>query len=148
MPAAATEPEDDSEKDTPTPSLFKAVEALTKGIDVPLPHGCSFLDKDGHPRTRVRVRWWDPDATTYRTAAMLSASERAGLPEAPLPAHALIAPDGAPVLFGHYWLTGDIVLQGPRAACVDYSAGKGGPLVAYRFDGEEELSPDKFVSVQ
>jgi hypothetical protein len=31
---------------------------------------------------------------------------------------------------------------------VDYSAGKGGPLVAYQFDGEEELSPDKFVRVQ
>jgi hypothetical protein len=148
LPDATTEPSDDSEQDNPMPSLFKAVEALTKGIDVPLPHGCSFLDKDGHPRTRVRVRWWDPDAKTYRTAAMLSASKRAGLPDDPLSAHASIPVDGDPVFFGHYWLTGDIVLQGLRAACVDYSAGKGGPLVAYQFDGEEELSPDKFVRVQ
>jgi hypothetical protein len=37
-----------------------------------------------------------------------------------------------PLSFGHYWLTGDIALQSPRHACVDYSAGNGGPLVAYR----------------
>jgi hypothetical protein len=30
---------------------------------------------------------------------------------------------------------------------VDYSAGKGGPLVAYRFDGEQTLSQEKFVWV-
>jgi hypothetical protein len=49
------------------------------------------------------------------------------------------------VFFGHYWLTGTPLLQTPRAACVDYSVGKGGPLVAYRFDGEPELAADHFV---
>jgi hypothetical protein len=34
------------------------------------------------------------------------------------------------VFVGHYWLTGDIGLQSTRRACVDYSAGRGGPLVA------------------
>jgi hypothetical protein len=29
---------------------------------------------------------------------------------------------------------------------VDYSAGKGGPLVAYRFDGERELGAEKFIA--
>jgi hypothetical protein len=37
--------------------------------------------------------------------------------------------------------------MGRKFACVDYSAGKGGPLVAYRWDGEEELRNDRFVSV-
>jgi hypothetical protein len=32
--------------------------------------------------------------------------------------------------------------------CADYSAGYGGPLVAYRFDGEQILNPDKFVAVE
>ena len=36
----------------------------------------------------------------------------------------------------------------PNIACLDYSAGYGGPLVAYRFDGERILSPDKFVAVE
>ena len=30
--------------------------------------------------------------------------------------------------------------------CVDYSVAKGGPLVAYRFDGEPQLSAGKFVA--
>jgi hypothetical protein len=29
---------------------------------------------------------------------------------------------------------------------VDFSAGRGGPLVAYRWDGEDTLSDDKYVA--
>lgn len=147
MVAATAEPADETEKDDATPSVFKAVECLTKGIEVPLPSGHTFEDKDGHVRTRVRVRWWDNNASTYRLAAMLSPAEASALPELPLPEHARLRLDEKPVFFGHYWLTGDIVLQSTRRACVDYSAGKGGPLVAYRFDGERELAREKFVWV-
>jgi hypothetical protein len=35
----------------------------------------------------------------------------------------------------------------PRVACVDYSVARGGPLTAYRFDGESELMAEKFVTV-
>jgi hypothetical protein len=31
---------------------------------------------------------------------------------------------------------------------LDYSAGYGGPLVAYRFDGKRVLNRDKFVAVK
>jgi hypothetical protein len=34
-------------------------------------------------------------------------------------------------------------LQSRRSACVDYSAGNGGALMAYRFDGESDLSLDQ-----
>jgi len=136
-----------SEKDNATPSIFKAVEALTKGIEVPLPPGHSFQDKDGHTRDRVRVRWWDERAVSYRTAAMLSPDEASALPDVPIPEHARISLDDRLVFFGHYWLTGEIALQSPRHACVDYSAGKGGPLVAYRYDGEPDLAEEKFVWV-
>ncbi len=93
------------------------------------------------------MRWWDDDAATYRAAAMLSDEERAAVPETPIPAHARLDRVQTPLFFGHYWLVGDISLQSPLCACVDYSAGKGGPLVAYRFDGEAVLSADKFVWV-
>jgi hypothetical protein len=144
MVAATDEPEE-AEKDNATLSIFKAVEYLTKGIEVPLPDRHQFQDKDGQTRSRVRLRWWDQGATTYRTAAMMSEAERAALPDVPIPAHARVAPGAKPVFFGHYWLTGTPLLQTPRAACVDYSVGKGGPLVAYRFDGEPELAADHFV---
>jgi hypothetical protein len=52
-----------------------------------------------------------------------------------------------PVFFGHYWMTGQPVLQSGSAACVDYSAAKEGPLVAYQWDGESTLSAAHFVSV-
>jgi len=143
---AATD-EDEAEKDTATPSIFKAVECLTKGIEIPLPAGHHFFDKDGIKRNRVRVRWWDEQATTYRSAAMLSPTECAALPDLPIPAHARVARTDRPVFFGHYWLTGVPTLQTARHACVDYSAGKGGPLVAYRFDGQPDLSPEGLVWV-
>lgn len=101
MVAATDEPEDLDEKDNATPSVFKAVEALTKGIEVPLPDGYSFVDKDGHVRTRVRVRWWDAEATTFRASAMLTPEERSALPENALPAHARLATKtGTPLFFG------------------------------------------------
>lgn len=147
MVAATAEPRNPGEKDNAEPSIFKAVEALTKGIEIPLPEGGFFLDKDGHRRSRVRVKWWDGEATTYRTAAMLSRAECEALPDTAIPPHARIAMGDKPVFFGHYWLTGAPALQSRRAACVDYSAGKGGALVAYRFDGEPGLSSEKFVWV-
>ena len=147
MVSATDEPKNETEKEDGTPSVFKAVECLTKGIEVPLPAGHYFRDKDGITRHHVRVRWWDENATTYRTAAMLSPTECAALPDLPIPARARIVRTDKPVLFGHYWLTGTPSLQSRQAVCVDYSAGNGGPLVAYRFDAEPELSPERLVWV-
>ena len=54
------------------------------------------------------------------------------------------------LFFGHYWLDPKSVKAplAPNVACLDYSTGYGGPLVAYRFDGEKNLNPDKFVAVE
>lgn len=141
---AAREPDDDAEKDTPEMTVFKAVEAVLKGVEVPLPAPHTFRDKDGHERDRVRVRWWDNGATHYRRAAMLPEHERAAFPEDPVPPHALIGHDGGkPVFVGHYWLTGTPALLSDKVACVDYSVAKGGKLVAYRWDGEPTLDERK-----
>ena len=55
-----------------------------------------------------------------------------------------------PLFFGHYWLDPKATKHplASNVACLDYSAGYGGPLVAYRFDGEAILKPDKFVVVE
>lgn len=147
MVPATDEPTDKAEKDNATPSIFKAVEALTKGIEIPLPAGHQFYDKFGNVKHRVRVRWWDGGATTYRSAAMLSPAECAALPDLPIPGHARLGRVTERTLFGHYWLTGVPAVQSKMAVCVDYSAGKGGALVAYRFDGEPDLSSERFVWV-
>lgn len=94
------------------------------------------------------MKWWDEGATTYRAAALLNPEERAELPDIDVPLHARVNVSGPPVIFGHYWLTGQPSLESSRLACIDYSAGKGGPLVAYRFDGEPDLLPERLVWVQ
>jgi hypothetical protein len=144
---ATTEPEDPAEKDTAAPSVFKAVEALTKGLEMPIPASHHFLDKDGHQRDRVRVRWWDVSGTRLRDLAFLSDSERQSLPDLPAPEHVRLGVAGdKPIFFGHYWMTDEPELQSDLAACVDYSAGKGGPLVAYRWDQGAPLTAAQFVS--
>ena len=55
-------------------------------------------------------------------------------------------PGGKPTFFGHYWMTGRPAPLSPSAACVDYSAGKGGPLVAYRYEAGAPLAATDFAS--
>lgn len=145
MQAATCEPESEDERDSPEPSLFKAVDMLIKGMEVPLPHSYSFRDKDGIERSRARVRWWDDHATTYRKAAMLDARTRDQLPESPL-ASRLLACQAAdkPTFFGHYSFKGTPELLSERIACVDYGAGHGGCLCAYRWDSESSLDASHF----
>lgn len=148
MIEASHEPEDESEKDNAEPSVFKAVEALTKGIEIPLPEPHSFKDKDGHKRNRVRVRWWDSNAVTYKQTAMLDDDTRDKFPEDPIPEHVRIGDGGGtPIFIGHYWLTGIPQVQSRKVACVDYSIARGGKLVAYRWEGEKELLSANLVSV-
>ncbi|MGA9577882.1 MAG: hypothetical protein WBV90_09700, partial [Terrimicrobiaceae bacterium] len=58
--------------------------------------------------------------------------------------------DSPAVFFGHYWMAAEDAKDplASNVACLDYSAGCGGPLVAYRFDGERVLNRDKFVAVK
>ena len=141
---ATREPADDAEKDNASPSVFKAVEALTKGIEIPLPNGHSFRDKDGHERYRVRTRWWDSAATTFQKAAMLPDEVRSALPSDEIPSHGRPELNNdKPMFFGHYWLTGTPLLLSDSAACLDYSIANGGRLVAYRWDGESQLQARK-----
>lgn len=127
---------------------FRTVEGLTKALEVPLPDGHSFHDKDHHVRHNVRIRWWDPHATTYRELALMPDETRQQLPAVAIHDDRRSPYDNAkPVFFGHYWMTGAPALQSDRAACVDYSAGKDGPLMAYRWNGERHLDVRNFVSV-
>lgn len=126
--------------------LYAIVEELAKGPETGLPEGHSFLDKDGIERTEVRLRWWRSDATDWRGVAM-SVPDLDALPDDPLPDEVrsrTYPGEAPPVFFGHYWLTGTPELQAHNALCLDYSAGKEGPLVTYLYEpGETSLSPDR-----
>lgn len=129
-------------------ALWRAMESVTKGLEITLPDGASFLDPLGIARKEIRVRWWDGDAKGYRAAALVPEAERERIPDIPLPTGVQRGADNAvPTFVGHYWLTGTPGVQNPTTAVLDFGAGKTGPLVAYRWDGEPALSNDKLVWV-
>jgi hypothetical protein len=132
---------------------YDAVETILKGPEVGL-DGLHYLDKDGNYRDRARTAWWETSATTLATAALIPEGTRildtggapASLPDHPIDVDRRFELDpGAPVIFGHYWWSRERGITSERALCVDFSVGKGGELVAYRWDGEAVLEGSKLV---
>ena len=125
---------------------WQAMEGLTKGLEVSLPPGHSFFDHSGVERFNVRTKWWLSEGKSYRDVAILGEEQRHQLPDMALPeAFAPLPVSGSPVFVGHYWMTGTPSPQSSKVACLDYSAAKSGPLVAYRWMGENVIQPDGFV---
>lgn len=139
-------------------SLFDAIETVVKGREIKLPEGVTYLDADKHERSKVRTRWWvtDREHWTWRDCALVFDREvRATLPDSevdaddqaiggPYPAHA------PPVFFGHYWIPPEDGIQplASNVACLDYSVARNGRLCAYRWNGEDALDRESFVSVE
>lgn len=132
---------------------FDAIETLLKGMEIPLPSGIHFRDKDGHVRTHTRTRWWhEGDQLTYRDLAMVPPSVIEQLPHEPVPAELQPGYDGAkPLFIGHYWMSGIPALISEQIACLDYSiAGTEhtqAKLCAYRWNGETRLAGENLVWV-
>lgn len=129
-------------------ALGAALDGLTKGHELALPAGASFRDKEGHVRHEVRTTWWRDGPATYREVAVVEEGQRDAIPALPLPPGYRPTPvTGTPVFVGHYWLSGAVAPLSGKVACLDYSGAKGGPLVAYRWRGEDVLHADGFETV-
>jgi len=103
----------------PRSPAFLAIEHCLKGPERKLPEGETYRDKDGNLRGHKRTEWW-------------------GEPE--------YEDLGGPITFiGHYWRSGEVATLHEKVVCVDYSAGKGGPLAAYRWQGEERGEVANFI---
>lgn len=130
--------------------LFQIFDETLKGKEVFMPKGLYFRDKDSNVRNELRIKWWkDPSNLSYHEMSVLPIEN---LPDTiidkSLTGHVRpYSPDERPVFFGHYWLTGTPHLLRENVCCLDFSVAKHGFLTAYRFDGEKELSNDKFVFV-
>jgi hypothetical protein len=138
---------------------YDAIETVLKGPEIRM-EGYSYADKDGHKRTKGRAEWWNTEAMSLRDIIRVDPSwtltDGDGQPAAELPATPLTDITGSvprypanapPVLFGHYWFTdNDPRPSTPTTACVDFSAVRGGELVAYRWDGEPTLKTDNFIT--
>ena len=117
--------------------VHRAVEVLLKGVEIDLPPGLVFRDKEGSVRNCARLKWWDADAKTYHDALLTDEAAQSQLPNTAMPAHELRHYlDPKPVFFGYYWLDGTPQLTAANAVCLDFSVAKNGYLTAYSFDGE------------
>ena len=128
---------------------YHDLEILIKGPEIRMPDGFKYKDKDEIVRSSARYAWWDPEASTFDVAARIPDNCKAvdGTPFPQLPAVPIPSGnpepygDTIPLFFGHYWCTDEDEIISDHAMCVDYSAGKGGPLKAYRWNGESKLDP-------
>ena len=129
------------------PAWKIARETLTTGVEHPLPPGTFVIDKEGHRHPNLRVAVWRHEAKKMRDIAIFPGGDLSLVGDLEVPDHLPLAEvTGAPILFGHYWFSGTPVLESPKVACLDWSAAAKGPLVAYRWDGETQLSNEKLVA--
>ena len=108
-----------------------------------------IYDNEGQSRSEVRLQWWNGAASTRKEIAT-SVPNLDQLPASNLPASIkqnVYPAKSKPVFFGHYWLTGKPVPQTNNALCLDYSAGREGPLVSYQFDPVTTLLDLKNVTI-
>lgn len=130
---------------------YEAIETVLKGPEVILPNGMQHIAPDGNGRSEMRVRWWGLDGEEKLIAYLAmppgSLTAQDIIPKENLantPNHSAIE---KPVFFGHYWLPPEHPKAplAPGICCLDFSAGKDGPLVAYRWDGNRILVEENFV---
>ena len=147
---AATKPE----KDNMARTEYNWVEDVLKGYEIPMPGDHTYIDHTGIERGKFRARWFDPAPKGKMACDLVFPAGNFDIPAEPVPDEtaALIpgyAQDKPPVFFGHYFKPEDCPLEPEltNLACLDYSVAKGGPMVAYRWDGEQVLNPAKYLAV-
>ena len=133
-----------------------AAEVLTNGVRLTLSGDDFVLTHRGVPLNWMRSKWWIPsegqfyDDLSFPELDVVPRKLVTNKPPKPSAPEGLYGgyPAGAvPVFFGHYSLPASATPSqlAPNIACLDYSAWKGGPLVAYRWNGEQELDSSKFL---
>ncbi|AZZ91387.1 diadenosine tetraphosphatase [Hahella sp. KA22] len=126
--------------------MFAAVETLIKGVEIGLPDGIVFHDKDGAERDAIRVQWWRRDAKTLGEVALPIGLDIGAAAQLPAPqTMPRYGEEQPPCFVGHYWLAGEPEPLASNVACLDYSVAKQGKLVAYRWSGESVLRKENFV---
>lgn len=140
-----------SRKGTPG---HETISQIINGPEALLPEGYEHETADGTMRADIRVKWWiNLNGATSREAIFPHPPAGPGHPVIPdlpprnLPATSAYPADAPPTFFGHYALKAPSPASIlPNLACLDYGTGKGGFLCAYRWDGEREMDPAKFIA--
>ncbi|TBU96860.1 serine/threonine protein phosphatase [Stutzerimonas kirkiae] len=130
----------------------KALDRLLRGTDMPLPEGLTLTSEEGFTRSFFRTKFWEENPHTYgdvvfQPDALPEHAARMPLTQSQKSRLFLYGPEEPLLFIGHYWRRGRPGPLRENLACLDYSAVKGGKLVAYRLDRERHLDAGKFVWV-
>ena len=90
----------------------------------------------------MRLRWWFEQGTSVGQQVqdkVKAESQLKSMPPVPVVGYGASEP---PLFIGHYWFSGKPRLLKSNMMCLDYSAARNGPLVAYRWNGEQTLSEE------
>lgn len=129
-------------------ALYNALEVVLKGLEIDLPDGLSFNDKDGVQRTKVRVKWWKNDSTQL-SDIVVGVPSNTKLPVHTVNQRSIPGYDNQkPLFIGHYWMKGKPQLLTDSVVCLDYSVAAKGKLVAYRFTSGSTLDSSNLHHVQ
>ncbi len=131
---------------------FAMVERVLKGIEAKLPDGSFFHDHNGVRRTKARIGWWlDPHRKwKWSEVAIGNDVENAAGFANLMEVSSFMGKTGDDFLtfFGHYALEGNRPERiSSNFACLDFGCAKGGPLVAYRYEGENRIRNEQFISI-
>lgn len=126
---------------------YKACENLMKGPEYELPDKAFFLDKGGVKRHHARIRWWADQPDTLEDALLFQSPPEGLDTSRPYNnrTHPTYPTDAPPVFFGHYWNWGEPTPEAHNAVCLDYSAGRGKHLVAYRLPTDGAVTSEHYV---
>ena len=126
------------------------MDRLLRGTHMRLPNNEVMISKDGFRRTFFRTKFWAQNPQKMIDVVFQPDPLPEHIAMEPLSAANLTqlqyySPEERALFIGHFWCEGEPKPVAPNIACLDYSAVKYGKLVAYRFDGESEIDPGKFV---
>ena len=131
----------------------RILDRLLRGTGLRFPDGRTLVGSDGFVRSVFRTKFWEEKPETMGDVVFQPDALPEDIAKRPLEDHhreQLLYYDRQqpPLFVGHYWHSGAPAPIRPNLACMDYSAVLGGKLVAYRFDGEVQLSTDRFRWVE
>lgn len=131
--------------------LTQSLWLLTKGVYLKMPRNLKIVNNKGVSPRSIRIRWWEkPGNKTFKKMSFESKYE---LPPYTIPIEVLPTtypyPKDAPIVFfGHYCRGKGPHILKPNVCCVDSCVTGSRTLLAYRWDGEKELSEKKLVNVK
>lgn len=129
---------------------YEVVEETLKGKEYDIPEEFKWPDRHGIIRKRNRYRWWKDHSTASLDEFLFDCPPELKTGKVDREIKSIVYPKEAPpVFFGHYWMEDEYpVIQSHNVICLDYSIGRKMKLVAYRWNGEQEIHNDHFVFVK